>query len=63
MKYEVSISDGFGETKVVIVHTALSGFVKAIQSAIEVYCDDEDRIAEIKCREIKESDNGWKEIK
>lgn len=62
MKYEVSISDGFGEPEVVIVHTALGDFSRAIKLALDSHYDSEDEVIEIKCRKIKENKNGWKEI-
>ena len=62
MKYEVSISDGFGEPEVVIINTALGDFVKAIKLALDCHYDSEDKVIEIKCRKIKENKNGWKEV-
>ena len=63
MKYEVLISDGFGDPQIVIVNTALGDFVRAIKLALDSHYDSEDQIIEIKCRKIKENKNGWKEIK
>ena len=53
MKYEVSISDGFGDPNVITVNTA-SGFVRAVEMALDSHYDDEDEVLEITCRRVKE---------
>lgn len=56
MKYEVRISNGFGDPDVIIVNTALGGFTKAVEMALDSHYDDEDEVVEIKCRKIKGSE-------
>lgn len=56
MKYEVSLSDGFGEPNVIVVHTALGGFTRAIETALDSHYDDEDEVVEIRCKKIKGSE-------
>ena len=56
MKYEVSISNGFGEPFVWIVCTP-NGITDAINKAYRKYCDDNenwDPMIEITCRRVKE---------
>ena len=56
MKYEVSISDGFGEPCVLIVCTP-NGPTDAINKVYRKYCDDNenwDPMVEITCRRVKE---------
>lgn len=55
MKYEVSLSDGFGEPNVVVVNTA-GGFTRAIEMALDSHYDDEDEVIEIRCKKIKGSE-------
>ena len=54
MKYEVSISDGFGDPNIIIVNTASGGFVRAVEIALDSHYDDEDKVLEITCRRVKE---------
>ena len=54
MKYEVSISDGFGEPNVIVVNTTLGGFARAIEMALDSHYDDEDEVVEITCCRVKE---------
>jgi hypothetical protein len=53
MKYEVSISDGFGDPNVVVVNTA-GGFARAIKMALDSHYDDEEEVVEITSRRVKE---------
>ena len=54
MKYEVSISDGFGDPNVITVNTASDSFVRAVELALDSHYDDEDEVLKINCRRIKE---------
>lgn len=56
VKYEVSLSDGFGEPNVIVVNTALGGFTRAIEMALDSHYDDEDEVVEIRCKKIKGSE-------
>ena len=53
MKYEVGISDGFGDPNVIVINTT-SGFVRAIEMALDSHYDDEDEVVEVTCRRVKE---------
>lgn len=53
MKYEVSLSDGFGEPNVIVVNTTRS-FARAIEIAIDSHYDDEDEVVEITCRRVED---------
>ena len=53
MKYEVRISNGFGDPDVIIVHTT-SGFARAVEVALDSHYDDEDEVSVITCRRVKE---------
>ena len=53
MKYEVRISDGFGDPDVTIVNTP-SGFVRAVQMALDSHYNEEDKVSVITCRRVKE---------
>lgn len=53
MKYEVRISNGFGDPNVTIVNTP-SGFVRAVEIALHSHYDDEDEVSVITCRRVKE---------
>ena len=54
MKYEVSISNGFGDPNVIIVNAASGGFVRVVEMALDSHYDDEDEVVEITCRRVKE---------
>ena len=54
MKYEVSLSDGFGEPNVIVVNT-VGGFTRAIEMALDSHYDDEDEVVEFRCKKIKGS--------
>ena len=56
MKYEVSLSNDFGEPNIITVHTALGGFARAIELALDSHYDDEDEVVEIRCKKIKGSE-------
>ena len=54
MKYEVSLSDGFGEPNVIIVNTTRDSFARAVELALDSHYDNEDEVVEITCRKVEE---------
>lgn len=55
VKYEVSLSNGFGEPNIITVNTA-GGFTRAIEMALGSHYDDEDEVVEIICKKVKGSE-------